>query len=513
MREPMPAPAAPVADPSPVYRPLSGLAAVGFGLAVLFFAGLSVAAIVALYKGDPLLLSIGWFVLPALATVLSALGWMQVTRSEGTRAGIKLARYGLWLAVLPALCYGGWRVGHELALRKQANDFTDAWFAQLRKSGNSDVDAYAAFWNALEPIYRDKRFDLNDPELQDKLRSNPKEFEPIQQAMKARHFWGDRGQKGNLPLFFDHDLVQLVRQAGEQAQIESQGVRRLDYHGGSAPGYLVEQSYRITTPEAVFDVAVPVRGVDSKEGKRRQWHIVMSEARVLDASPTPRGMLMAKLHLDSRRFAADWAKKLNQGQREEAYLETIPPNGRESVSKRYREHLLLPALAPTDGQPVSALANYAILADPELTRDLFLLGFREFASGALVRSQDLTADPKARDEIVKALRSRFRGVRSPMVNFHVMEESQHLARRWEINGDEVKFFQPFELTIGSKLRGEGYLVVASNQPLVTRAIAENDGNLALPPSGRSGRWRIAQVHLELAGVEVRTGPGQMPPPE
>ena len=92
-------------------------------------------------------------------------------------------------------------------------------------------------------------------------------------ALQARYFMGQFGQKGPLPLFLEHELVQIVRQAGPEAHIESLGVRDWNYVGA---GYLVEQDYRVTTPEGTYDVLIPVfGGAGSSPG--RQWHVVFTD--------------------------------------------------------------------------------------------------------------------------------------------------------------------------------------------------------------------------------------------
>ena len=56
----------------------------------------------------------------ALALAVSALGWLQVQRSEGTRAGGRLALWGLALSAFFGLTYGAYLLASFAALRQQA---------------------------------------------------------------------------------------------------------------------------------------------------------------------------------------------------------------------------------------------------------------------------------------------------------------------------------------------------------------------------------------------------------
>src|SRR5262245_50233887 len=99
MAEPFDRPAA-VADPGadPVYRPISVLAMIGLGVAILYAVIVIVGGFIAFRSGSPLLLgtlmSVG---VPLVAFVLCALARWQIARSEGTRAGLPMAQWGLWL--------------------------------------------------------------------------------------------------------------------------------------------------------------------------------------------------------------------------------------------------------------------------------------------------------------------------------------------------------------------------------------------------------------------------------
>src|SRR5437870_645296 len=106
-----------------VYRPVSLLAIVGACLGGLYTALVLLTTIVALINGTPYFLR-GWLVILVLGgVVLSLLAMWQIRQSEGTLAGQAVARWGLWLSLVPGLGYEAYRYATGWALTQQANDF------------------------------------------------------------------------------------------------------------------------------------------------------------------------------------------------------------------------------------------------------------------------------------------------------------------------------------------------------------------------------------------------------
>src|SRR5262249_37684690 len=99
-----PEPTSPVAPERPaeplVYRPVSGLAIAGLIFAALYAAIVLFSVVLAFVRRQPFFLP-GWMLTLAIAgAVLSFLALRQIRTSEGTRAGVPLARWGLWLSAL-----------------------------------------------------------------------------------------------------------------------------------------------------------------------------------------------------------------------------------------------------------------------------------------------------------------------------------------------------------------------------------------------------------------------------
>src|SRR5437870_3105325 len=105
-----------------VYRPVSGLAITGLALSILYAGLVLVSALADVVAGSGFFL--GWAVLLAiLGAGLSLVALGQIRRSEGTRAGFKVAQWGFWLSLVSALGYNGYVFVTGLAVKAQANHF------------------------------------------------------------------------------------------------------------------------------------------------------------------------------------------------------------------------------------------------------------------------------------------------------------------------------------------------------------------------------------------------------
>src|SRR5437879_4994402 len=93
----------PRADSAPIsptpYRPVSGLAVAGFGVALLAALIIGGMAAASLWTGKPAL-SVAGLIFAAIGFALSLAGFLRVRASEGTRAGLGLAQAGLALSAL-----------------------------------------------------------------------------------------------------------------------------------------------------------------------------------------------------------------------------------------------------------------------------------------------------------------------------------------------------------------------------------------------------------------------------
>src|SRR3954452_13426316 len=98
MADPLPS-TEPVAE-TLSYKPLSGFAIAGLALACLFGFLVLVSAVVALVQGVPFFFSPWLMLVAAAGLVLSFVAQNHIRASEGTRAGMGLAKAGVWISLL-----------------------------------------------------------------------------------------------------------------------------------------------------------------------------------------------------------------------------------------------------------------------------------------------------------------------------------------------------------------------------------------------------------------------------
>lgn len=498
-------------EPAP-YRPVSGFAIAGLMVSALFAVWVSVATLVAFRTGAPFLMNPGGLLLPLAGFGLSMAARVQIRRSEGTRAGLPLTTWGIYLSVLFGLGYAAYRGATEYALRLQAKEFADAWFDQLLQPAGEDVHLATAFQETLPPGQRDPRLDRTHPKFQPNKPYSP-ELTAAMAAARQRHLWDEKLQKGLYPRFLDHDLIEVLRQGGAQAKVESQGVRRWEYLGGSVPAYLVEQTYLVTTPAGEHTVVVTALGSDDAESGRRIWRVLLDETGVNARNLSPIGMAAAALRNDSRQFAGEWLRRLTAGSLEEAYLDTVDFKQRDRLRQAYEGGLMLSALSPSGGNLMGALTAYAGLGKTDVLRLPLQPGFAKFTTADLVQGANLEATSgKAR--AIQAVKALFqRTTPQPQVAAG-LADGRH-STRWRLEPElgVAVFFQPFELRLAHDLRCEGTLVLQTESPAALAALQGATGaELRLVGAGRNVTWRVVGMNLETAGTPPR-GPGAPPTDE
>jgi hypothetical protein len=120
-------PARPAAEPlgstTIAYRPMSGFAIAGLAVGCLFALLVLGMAAIALFQGTPFFLHPAILLAPAAGLVLSLVARAQIRASEGTQAGERLARAGLWLSLFTGLGYFVYYYVSGLAITSQANTF------------------------------------------------------------------------------------------------------------------------------------------------------------------------------------------------------------------------------------------------------------------------------------------------------------------------------------------------------------------------------------------------------
>ena len=291
------------------YKPISGLAIAGIILAGLFVLVVAVATVAGLIQGAGFFLPTFLMLLPIGGAILSFLAQRQIRASEGTRAGLGLARWGLWLSVFTGLGYTAYYQFTKLAILQQSNAFlmekdTDSGFFPLLQEsgldGGDDVKLNSAFL-------------LTVPE------SNRGNVNPQNDKQMTRLFDvpGKQGP-GMLTSFRHHYLIAAIRRAGKDCKIEPLGVHEWSFEKG---GYKVIRIYRVTTPEAIFKALVPVHSTSDNFGGMRKWYVISAQLN-FRVEYTPLGQALKNIHELARIFMQSQWEELILGKS----LESLPDN-------------------------------------------------------------------------------------------------------------------------------------------------------------------------------------------
>ncbi|MCI0642658.1 MAG: hypothetical protein L0Y72_16165 [Gemmataceae bacterium] len=312
------------------YRPLSGAAVGGFILGSVFAGILVLATLIALIQGQPLFLPTWALALAVAGGVLSFVGQIHIRNSEGTRAGMKLARWGLGLCVFLGLGYFAYNFVTGLALTKQANDFMmealdehSGFFPTLRKGGENERDFHQAFLLTLPMTSR--------------IGARPEDGKRMRSQFDQST---TEGQPGQLSAFRRMPLAGLMMSYPnpKDSPVEPLGVKEWHYEGRS---YVVTRSYRISTPEVTVEILVPVQSTEgAEEGDARRWFAAMPKGQILKEVPTDLGKGLQYLRFQAREHVDQWLIKLNMGSSFEGYSEKDTPDWEAILPKEdVRQHV------------------------------------------------------------------------------------------------------------------------------------------------------------------------------
>ena len=265
-----------------VYRPLSALAVTGFALSCLFGGVVLLSAAIAVFQGAPFFFPNWTLFLAAAGFVVSWCGLSDVRNSEGTKAGQKLATYGMWISLICGIGYFAYSYSTGLALSKQAMDFLlndqDGFFTHLRKSRDNPAELNRAFLLTMPPS------DRGNVNPADEVR-----------MVKAFDKAGKDDAPGNLTRFRGDQLVLAVRKGGGDVTLESLGISGWKHEQHS---YHVTCLFRMKTPEASAEISITVRSAEPEaEGQGRQWFVDMTNYNHKLYQRTVYGEGMSKLRM------------------------------------------------------------------------------------------------------------------------------------------------------------------------------------------------------------------------
>ncbi len=456
-----PDPAAPAEEP---YRTLSVLALIGFGVAALYAVVVVLMGAVALLSGKPLLLS-GWtLMIPAAAAALCLVARARINRSEGTLAGAALAGWGVLLCLFVGLGFWAYSMAVSFALAQQSERFTREWLDLIRQNKLEQ----AAYYTLPPPQRGDMRPD--DPALRSKL-------ELRQVGATGPEAMGG----GAFSQLTQTGLVRTITQFGEEATVESRGVKEWEYTEG---GFRVMQAYTVSTPESTFEALVTVHGSESaKKPGRREWFVVMGHTGFNEQEGpvqyNERGRHMLTLAHQAATLVQNWRQALGRGYRPESFLLTLPEERRDQARAALERAVAVGAAA-------GPLPAFRPEAGPEALRE-----YHRYRQGVLVSSDPsgFVSAPDGEKQALEAGRGLFSG--GPETFAPVLD----MART-----------QPVRSLAGGALRYHFDVSFGARPASRVSAVATVEGDArAADAKDRPARWRL--VGLKMTGIrDVRTGP-------
>jgi hypothetical protein len=263
-----------------VYKPISALAVAALLvsiLAALVITGFGVAAAV---SRRPFLS--GFVVaLSAAALALAITAKIQLARSQGTRAGGKIANAALLLSLVFGSGYLAYWFAIDFAVGRQAREIADRFVLFL-----IDGQPERAFRLMREPAQQRSMSD--DPE-------------------SIRRRFGNT----DLALFNRSDLPRLLRSWKGRTEYSYEGVRSIDV---TPAGYEVALNYRFHFPEGIYPVGITALGSDDPDTGQRQWQLIFGKTgpRSDERKLTKLGKLIFDLQVKSHSGLPEWRDQLVQ---------------------------------------------------------------------------------------------------------------------------------------------------------------------------------------------------------
>jgi hypothetical protein len=428
---PFPVPSAPPADRAgddPVYKPLSVVALAGFAVACVYGVFLLLCAIVAIYRGTPLLMSSITLLLPVAALILSLIGYLEVQRSDGTRAGTSFAVWGMLVSTLCGLAYVAYAAGTYLAVRNAA-DREIMQFVRHLQRGETDQ----AF----------------------RLTRGPRERPPIDENLHAEleqrfNLEGDAQMRGQLTTFELSEIALRLRQAGPEATIRAGGVAHWEYSEG---GYKISLNYQVISPDGTGEFTATAHGRDPGKTGGRLWTIVQNETHTTgNPRLTPRGEQRERVRELSAKFLGEWMTKLSEGKLEEAFLDTVEPSKRGELQAKFKAGLAVKALG---GGPIP------LPPDPEAQRLAFLPGYRAFREGGLVKlAPDFWSPATLKDQVLPEIRQAF--AKPADLLMRIQPAPASAAVPMGVEGDRVVIRYPVIYRALPRFTAEGSVVMEAD---------------------------------------------------
>jgi hypothetical protein len=478
------------------YKPLSLLAVAGFSVSVFFALLILAFAVDGLLRGQPFFLPALLILLPLAGAVLSGLGLWEVQNSEGTRAGAKLAKWGLALSLVVGISYYVYQNVTGLAIIQQANSFLmdkdvdSGFFPRLQ---GSEVDVRSAFLLTLAPNERSNVNPANKGEMERLDMPSP------------------QATKGMVSRFLESYLVRVIRQAAPATvKIEPGTVKDWQYENGT---YKINRTYRINTDDGSWDV--PLFLISSEPevaGDKRKWRVEWMQLMPLQAvSRTELGRKKLAFRRKAYEFLMNNSTGLFQNlvlrKGFDVYLTEQRPQDREELRAR--------AKALHARTPLVAIAGTALpLLDSEQEENLrkaFLPGYQPLTKFAdKVDTGDLRfVDPNDLNFIRASVADAFSLSKLPYLPWTVPDDE---LAPYEVKNGEVIIKWPFELSLimnkplppNNEPKPVSIKVIGAVQ-----VVASEQMDPGAPHADRE--WRVEHIEVVRAVPVIKTsvsgGPG------
>jgi hypothetical protein len=479
---------------------LSGVAIACLVCAAGYTALLLFSVVMGFLKREPIYLPTWMLVLPATAAILGYLALRQIRASEGTRAGVLLARWGLWLAVLSGLGSATFSFFTGLAIRQQSDDFLTRGFESRERDPNP------GFFTLLKRGEVNAAFLLTVPP--NKRQANPQNDREMEKLFDVPE--NHQLPEGKLTRFRDADFVRLLQQPYDPPlQMQALGVKSWEYVDR---GYRVERTYRLTTPEGEFDLVLTVQSSDSDvAGEGRKWTVVWQGSdRLKPVRLTDLGNRMVNLRRSAARFVSNWLGHLYSSRLFALYQDTQPPGQRMHWQHLYITQTV--ALAALPGGAAASAPGYLVIPAPCATTAI-LPGLEMLAArkGPLVFDRLRSRGDNEFDERLQRVLPyvpTFGKLFIPSAEPPKVLDQDALLARWEKKNGRLEISLqvgfPLRLSDGKFPPGaliHGHVVVSTD--------ADADVAQQRDPARL---WRIERLELDQAIPSVGPGGGGMPKP-
>lgn len=318
------------------YKPISVLAVAALIVAILN-ALLLIGFAIAAFASKKAFLSWSIVLLSLVAVALSIMAKLQLSRSQGTRAGKKIADAALLLSLVFGLGYSAYWFAIDFSIRKQGQELADRFLKLL-----GDGEPERAFMLTKEPLVQ---------------KSMPDDPDTI------------RRRFGNTDLnqFNRSEVPRLFRAWHSRVKWDFEGAKPFEE---TALGFQCELNYVIRVPEGAFPVGVTVVAIDDPDTGVRDWQVAFGNTGVRGSLRqfTTLGKLIVDLQYRSFLFLKGWhAEFLSAGPKAAEPLlrieGVVPP---EDKRKALAEELMNPdAIQIHPGGPTRPLGNATVLVGDE----------------------------------------------------------------------------------------------------------------------------------------------------